>query len=202
MARLSRHIQELHLAAEDGDNVKRVSVIHLQCTQPVLKYLDCDPKEISRAGSTDALLGNWSVTDFWVNRRHVFIFMSDKSLLSFLLLEGKMKFELADLQVLLINSLAQLLEFLVIPQVSIDTAIADLEVMVFTKTKDRSILGNLTALVDAYRDGIYRRGGLKAFNMTELILNVNNRPQRRLGWATPSEIIHELLVKAGRNELL
>lgn len=202
MARLSKHIQELHQVAGDGDDAKRAPVIHLQCTQPVLKYLDCSPKEMSQAGSTDALLGNWSVTDFWVNRRHVFIFMSDKSLLSFLLLEGKMKFELADLQILLINGLAQLLGFLVIPPVSIDAAIADLEVMVLTKTKDRSILGNLTALVDAYQDGIYRRGGLKVFDLTELILSVNNRPQRRLGWATPSEMTHELLVTVGRNELL
>ena len=141
------------------------------------------------------MLGNWSVTDFWVNRRHVFIFMSDKSLLSFLLLEGKMKFELADLQVLFINGLTQLLEFLVIPQVSIDAAIADLEVMAVTKTKDRSILGNLTALVDAYQAGIYRRGGLKSFDLTELILNVNSRPQRRLGWATPSEMTLGLVTK-------
>lgn len=122
-----------------------VSVIHLQCTQPVLKYLDCDPKVMSQAGSTDALLGNWSVTDFGVDRRHAFIFMSDKSLLSFLLLEGKMKFELSNLQVLLQNGLAQLLEFMAIPQESIDAAIADLDVMAVTKTKDRSILGNLTA---------------------------------------------------------
>lgn len=133
------------------------------------------------------------MTDFVVDRRHAFIFMSDKSLLSFLLLEGKMKFELSNLQVLLINGLAQLLEFMEIPQISIDGAIADMDVMAVTKTKDRSIMGNLTALVDAYQDGIYRRGGLKSFDLSELILNVNNRPQRRLGWASPAEFTHEFL---------
>lgn len=150
-----------------------------------------------QADSTDALLGNWSMTDFGVDRRHAFIFMSDKSLLSFLLLEGKTKFELSNLQVLLRNGLAQLLEFMAIPQESINAAIADMDVMAVTKTKDRSILGNLTALVDAYQDGIYRRGGLKSFDLTELILNVNNRPQRRLEWATPAEMTHELLANSG-----
>lgn len=148
---------------------------------------------MTQAGNTDALFGNWSVTDFAVDRRHAFIFMSDKCLLSFLLLEGKMKFDLSNLQVLLINGLVQLLEFMAIPQESIDATIADLDVMKVTKTKDRSILGNLTALVDAYQDGIYRRGGLKSFDLSELILNVNNRPQRRLAWATPTEITLELL---------
>lgn len=154
---------------------------------------------MSQAGSTDALLGNWSVTDFGVDRRHALIFMSDKSLLSFLLLEGEMKFELSNLQVLLRNGLAQLLEFMAISQKSIDVAIADLDVLAVTKTKDRSIMGNLTALVDAYQDGIFRRGGLKSFDLTELILNVNNRPQRRLEWATPAEMTHDLLANAGRN---
>jgi hypothetical protein len=149
-----------------------------------------------QAGSTDALLGNWSVTDFGVDRRHAFIFMSDKTLLSFLLLEGKTKFDLLNLQVLLVNGLAQLLQFMAIPQESIDAGIADLEVMAITKTKNRSIMGNLTALVDAYQDGIYRRGGLKSFDLSELILNVNNRPQRRLEWATPTEMTHELLATA------
>jgi hypothetical protein len=88
-----------------------------------------------QAGDTDALLGNWSVTDFGVDRRHAFIFMSDKTLLSFLLLEGKTKFDLLNLQVLLVNGLAQLLQFMAIPQESIDAGIADLEVMAITKTK-------------------------------------------------------------------
>lgn len=168
-------------------------MIHLQCTLPVLKHIACDSKGLTQAGDTDALFGNWSTTDFVVNRRHAFIFMSDKSLLSFLLLEGKMKFDLSNLQILLRNGLAQLLEFMAIPQECIDAVIADLDVMWVTKTKDRSIMGNLTALVDAYQDGIYRRGGLKSFDLSELILNVNNRPKRRLGWASPAEITHELL---------
>lgn len=174
-------------------------MIHLQCTQPVLKHIACDPKGMNQAGDTDALLGNWSVTDFVVDRRHAFIFMSDKCLLSFLLLEGEMKFDLSNLQILLRNGLAQLLEFMAIPQESIDAAIADMDVMWVTKTKDRSILGNLTALVDAYQDGIYRRGGLKSFELSELILNVNNRPQRRLGWASPAEFTHELLGLKGKD---
>jgi hypothetical protein len=146
-----------------------------------------------QAGNTDALLGNWSVTDFVVNRRHAFIFMSDKSLLSFLLLEGKTKFELSNIQVLLQNGLAQLLEFKEIPQESIDAAIADLDVISITKTKDRSIMGNLRALVDAYQHLIYLRGGLKSCDLTHITLNINDRPQRRFDWATSTEITLELL---------
>lgn len=168
-------------------------MIHLQCTLPVLKHLGCNPKDLPQASNTDALLGNWSVTDFVVNRRHAFIFMSDKSLLSFLLLEGKTTFELSNLQVLLQNGLAQLLEFMAVPQESIDAAIADLDVISITKTKDRSIMGNLRALVDAYQHLIDLRGGLKSCDLTEVILNINARPQRRLDWATSTEITLEML---------
>jgi hypothetical protein len=178
--------------------VNRIPVIHLQCTLPVLKHIGCNPKAMLQAGDTDALLGNWSVTDFVVDRRHTFIFMSDKTLLSFLLLEGKTRFELSNMQVLLINGLTQLLEFMAISQESIDAVVADLDVMAVTKTKDRSIMGNLRALLDAYQDGIYRQGGLKSFDLSELILNVNNRPQRRLEWATPVEMTHESLISASK----
>jgi hypothetical protein len=119
--------------------------------------------------------------------------MSDKSLLSFILLEGKTKFELSNIQVLVQNGLAQLLEFMAVPQESIDAAIADLDVVSITKTKDRSIMGNLRALVDAYQHLIDLRGGLKSCDLTEVILNINARPQRRFEWATSTEITLELL---------
>ncbi len=103
------------------------------------------------------------------------------------------------MQVLLRNGIAQLLNFMAIPQEIIATAITDLDVITLTKTKDRSLVGNLTALVDAYLDGVDRGGGLPRLDLTELILNINNRPQRRLAWASPVEISSELLGAGGRS---
>jgi hypothetical protein len=146
-----------------------------------------------QASSTDALLGNWTVTDFVVDRRHAFIFMSDKTLLSFLLLEWKMRFELDNIQLLLRTGLSQVLSFLEVPETRIEAVVSDLDVISITKTKDRSIMGNLRALVDAYQHLIDLRGGLKSCDLTEVILNVNARPQRRLDWATSTEMTLELL---------
>jgi hypothetical protein len=168
-------------------------VIHLQCTLPVLQHLACNPKDMIQAGRTDALLGNWTVTDFVVDRRHAFIFMSDKTLLSFLLLEGKLRFELENIQLLLRSGLSKVLSFLEVPESRIEAVVHDLDVVSITKTKDRSTMGNLRALVDAYQHLIDLRGGLKSCDLTEVILNVNARPQRRLDWATSTEITLELL---------
>jgi hypothetical protein len=146
-----------------------------------------------QASSTDALLGNWTVTDFVVDRRHVFIFMSDKTLLSFLLLEGKMRFDLGNIQLLLRSGLSQVLSFIDVPESRIEAVVRDLDLVSITKTKDRSIMGNLRALVDTYQHIIDRRGGLNSCDLTEVVLNVNDRPQRRLDWATSTEITLELL---------
>ena len=168
-------------------------MIHLQCTHAVLKYFGMVPRDTAHAENTGALLGNWSATNFLVDRRRVFLFMSDKTLLSFVLTEGEKKFDLARLQPLLENGLAQLLTFMKVPPQSVEAAVADLDVISLTKTKDRALVGNLNALANDYSQHIWQQGGLRSCNLTAIILGVNDGPQRRLGWSSAARITHELL---------
>lgn len=168
-------------------------MIHLQCTHSVLKHLGVRPKDLRQADESDALLGNWSVSNFVVDRRHAFLFMSDRTLLSFMLLEGKMRFELSKVQGLLQGGLGQLLEFAQFPPAQIDSAVAGLDVIAVTRTKDRALLGNLTSLADEYQHRIHYSGGFAACDLTQITLSINNGPQRRLGWSSAFEMTRELL---------
>jgi hypothetical protein len=168
-------------------------VIHLQCTHSVLKHFGVRPKDLRQAEDADALLGNWSVTNFVVDRRHAFLFMSDRTLLSFMLLEGKMRFDLPHVQGLLQGGLRQLLGFAAFSPSQIESALAGLDVIAVTKTKDRSLLGNLTSLANEYQHRIAYSGGFAACDLTAITLSVNEGPQRRLGWASLFEVTRELL---------
>jgi hypothetical protein len=168
-------------------------MIHLQCTHSVLKHLGVRPKDLRQADESDALLGNWSVTNFVVDRRHAFLFMSDRTLLSFMLLEGKMRFELSNVQGLLQGGLSQLLDFAQFPPAHIHSAVAGLDVIAVTRTKDRALLGNLTSLADEYQHRIHYSGGLAACDLTQITLSANEGPQRRLGWSSSFEMTRSLL---------
>jgi hypothetical protein len=168
-------------------------VIHLQCTHSVLKHFGVRPKDLRQADESDALLGNWSVTNFVVDRRHAFLFMSDRTLLSFMLLEGKMRFDLSKVQGLLQGGLSQLLAFAQFSPDQIQSAVAGLDVIAVTRTKDRALLGNLTSLADEYQHRICVSGGFAACDLTQITLSVNEGPQRRLGWSSSFDITRELL---------
>lgn len=168
-------------------------MIHLQCTQSALKHFGLNPKEIQPAQDTDAILGNWSLTNMVIDRRHAFLFMSDKSLLSFLLLEGRMPFDLSRTPSLLHGGVSQLLDFMGSDQPAIDQVISDMDTIAITKTKDRALVGNLTSLANDYQHMIMASGGLNACDLTEVILRVNSGPQRRLGWSTSAEITKQLI---------
>lgn len=168
-------------------------MIHLQCTHSVLKHLGVRPKDLRQADESDALLGNWSVTNFVVDRRHVFLFMSDRTLLSFMLLEGKMRFDLPHMQGLVQGGLRQLLDFAQFSPIEMERALVGLDVIAVTKTKDRALLGNLTSLAYDYLHRIEYSGGFAACDLTAITLSVNDGPQRRLGWASSFKVTRELL---------
>jgi hypothetical protein len=168
-------------------------MIHLQCTQSVLKILGVKPAELRQAEDTDAVLGNWTVTDLVINRRHAYLFMSDKTLLSFILLEGKRRLALTNVQDMLLAGLSQLLGFLEVPPADVARVLNQLDVVAITKTKDRSLLGNLTSLADEYQHRIHFLGGIDRCDLTKVILSANSGPQRRLGWASSTEITREIL---------
>lgn len=168
-------------------------MIHLQCTQAVLKILGVKPAELRQAEDTDALLGNWTVTDLVIDRRHAYLFMSDKTLLSFILLEGKRRLALSNVQDMLLAGLSQLLGFLEVPPADVARVLNQLDVVAITKTKDRSLLGNLTSLADEYQQRVHFLGGIDRCDLTKVILRANSGPQRRLGWVTSTEITREIL---------
>lgn len=170
-----------------------MTMIHLQCTQAVLKYLSIKPQDIRQADETTASLGNWSVSNFVIDDRHAFLFVSDKSLLSFILLEGKMRCELSTLQGLLQGGLRQLFLFMKVPTEKIDAVLTEMDVVCLTKTKDRALVGQVSSILDEYQHRIHFSGGLGACDLTQIILGVNNAPRKRLGWSSSIEITQQLL---------
>ena len=60
-------------------------MFQLRCTGKVIKTLGLKPQDLFDAKMSDSLLGDWYVNEFFLDRRKTFIFMSEKTLLSFII---------------------------------------------------------------------------------------------------------------------
>lgn len=164
------------------------SMLYLKCTGAVQKVLGLPKTLLTDSVPSAAPLGNWYIHRFDIGRRKAYIFMSEATLLSFVLFQGKKPVTAESLPNMMLAGLQQLLQIRGISQNTIDRALVPYHEGRFAKTDSRSDLGSLNDLVHRYQWIIESDGGLDRCDLTEIIMGTNAMPQRRLGWCTSWEI--------------
>ena len=167
-------------------------MLQLRCTAKVQKELGIKPGELAEVKAGDSLLGNWYVNIFTVDRRKTFIFVNEKTLLSFIIF-GVKKSNVKKTPEILLRGIDQLLAIEGFDTGKINSVFKGYESYEFTKTASKRILGNMNDLVGLYRHSILYDGGFKYVDIGELILRINRTPQRNLGWSSSIETVKELL---------
>lgn len=167
-------------------------MLQLRCTQKVQKALGLKLSDLSPVRAPNSLLGNWYVNLFSVDRRKTFIFMNEKTLLSFIIF-GVRKNNIKNLPESFIGGLEQALTMEGLNISQINRVFADYKEIEFTKTDSRSVLGNLNDLVWLYKNYILDEGGYKYCNLGEIIRKLNNMPQRNIGWSKSSIMLRAIL---------
>ncbi len=163
-------------------------MLYLKCTGAVQKVLGLSKTSFIDAMPSAAPLGNWYIHRFDIGRRKAYVFMSEVSLLSFILFQGKKPVTAESLPNMMLAGLQQLLQMRGISEDAIDRALAPYHEGRFAKTENRSDLGSLNDLVQRYQWIIEDDGGLDQCDLTQIIMGTNAMPQRRLGWCTSWEI--------------
>ena len=90
-------------------------MLYLKCTADVQKTIGLHKSQLSPIESSEAPLGHWMVNRFMVERRKAYVFMSESTLLSFILLSGKVPMTPQRLPGMLIGGLVQLLQLRGLP---------------------------------------------------------------------------------------
>ena len=169
-------------------------MLFLKCTVAVQKSVGLRKENLTDADESNAPLGNWYINRFEADKRKIYIFMSESTLLSFILLQGKKPVTVQSLPNMMLAGLQQLLEMRGLPNAAIDRALAPYESGVYAKTDSRSSLGSLNDLVQTYRHMIEFQGGWASCDLTGIIMKVNEMPQRKLEWRTSWDIATAKLV--------
>jgi hypothetical protein len=159
-------------------------MLYLKCTQEVQNVVGLRKVCLASPEPSAAPLGNWYVNRFNLGRRKAFIFMSETTLLSFILLQGKKSVTTESLPNMLLAGLEQLLQMKGLPKSAIDKAFEHYGAGLYAKTDNRSDLGSLNDLVNHYQLRVEREGGFLQCDLTGIIMSVNKMPQRRIGWQT------------------
>lgn len=166
----------------------------LKCTKKVQSYLNLTPSDLLESSSGEVLFGAWYVNMFMLDRRKALIFMSERTLLSFILFGVKKtntsKSWLPDI---CLSGIVQLLQLEQIPMEQIGRVIDDCFESGFSNTTSKSALGNMNDLVALYQFMVMYDGGLAHCNLNEIMQKINSTPQRNLGWKDSIEVSKELL---------
>lgn len=168
-------------------------MIQLKCTQTVLKLLGLRADALAAPQPGEAPLGHWWVNQIRLGRRTAFLFMSEATLLSFVLLQGRKPVTVESLPIMFLGGLEQLLRMKGLPQAAIDRALAPCVNGAFAATDNRNDRGSLNDLAHRYAWIVEAEGGLARCDLTGLIMNTNDMPQRRLGWGTSWEAVRARL---------
>ena len=167
-------------------------MLQFRCTTKVQKALGLKPDELVDPESSGSLLGNWYINLFTVDRRKTFIFVNEKTLLSFVLF-GVKKSNIKKTPEIFLGGLDQLLTLEGIELDKINRVFAGYDAYAFTKTTSRSLIGNMNDLMALYKHSILYEGGLQHVDLGEVIRRINRTPQRNLGWSNSIELVKELL---------
>lgn len=114
----------------------------------VLKALGLPKTLLADALPTSAPLGNWYVHRVDIGRRKAHVFMSETTLLSFILLQGQKPVTAKTLPAMMLAGLAQLLQMRGLGEESIEQAMVYYRDGLFAKTDSRADIGSLNDLVD------------------------------------------------------
>ena len=169
-------------------------MIQFRCTGKVQKQLAIQPSELSNIKEPDSILGNWSVNISTIDRRKIFLFMNERTLLSFILY-GIRKKHTPRFHEIFLKALNQLLLQEEIDHEIINMINDEYFDIEYTKTNSPSLLGNMNDLMDNYKYCIYSEGGLTHCNLTSIIHKINRMPQKNIGWKYSIDITKELLAQ-------
>lgn len=141
---------------------------------------------LGAAQETNALLGNWYVTFLPMVERNAFVYMSSRTQLSFLMLEGE-RLTPEKLFISLVRGISIVLELAGFPERVRANVISGYRSIAFAKASDLSMLGVLTNCALDYEGFIEQDGGLKRCNLDQLVIDMNCRPAKKLGFNSPLE---------------
>lgn len=159
-------------------------MIYLKCTGEAQRAIGLAKNQLAEAQPVAAPLGSWYVHRFVADRTQFYLFMSEATLLSFVLYQGKKPVTAQTLPQMFLAGLSQLLTMRGLDESRVHRAVDACGSGFFAKTDNRKVLGCMNDLVRCFTTMVEVQGGLAECDLTAIIMKLNDMPQRTLNWTT------------------
>ena len=167
----------------------------LLITRAVASRSKLKRENLHKAAQSDAILGNWYVTLTKLNSGNAFVYVSERTLLSFIMLEGE-RITPGKLFSSFVRGLLLVLEMGGHSERILDRVISDYSTGTVSPAEDLSVLGSVTNIALDYAAFIDHDGGVERCDLNEIIMSINSRPSKRLGFDNPFNVTASLLQSA------
>lgn len=164
----------------------------LKLTRNVAARCRIKREDLQSADPSDAVLGNWYVTLQHMPEGNAFVYMSERSLLSFIMLEGE-RLTPEKLSICLVRGMLLVLEQASSPPAYQARLLAEYSTGTFARADDLSLLGSLSNIAQDYAALIEQDGGVSRCSISNIVMEINSTPMKRLGYDTPYEVTAALL---------
>ncbi len=169
----------------------------LHCTRKLLLQLNALPGAGAEPpGSKAGYLGDWCATLVPLEERVAALFMSQRSLLSFVILEGQ-RFDPEAIAKVFWGGLSQTLAQAGYKAAKVKQVVNSYSELVLVANASKSHNAQLTNLGRDFAHFVKVSGGMARSDIGAAIQNINQRPREALQWETPEEVTHALLLAAG-----
>ena len=168
-------------------------MLYLQATKKVIVALGLDPNSLGPPGEATAPFGSWIVNLIPIGRRHAYLFVSCRTLLSFPIMIGKKIPDLQDLPSFLNHGLVQLGQSLKFSEHNAGRLTSGLDRIALCVNEDKSLLGIIRALAADYEHRTKPGDELPGGRLGSIIVAVNSTPRAKLGYKTSVEMALEVL---------
>lgn len=168
-------------------------MIQLCCTQRVQKHFAIPDEALHKPIRGNSTLGNWYLDVTSIDGQTCLLCMSERTLLSFLLVEDDTK---ANLGETFINGLLKLLQAEALSHEQFEAALKGCEEITVTGATNERALASLSSLADHYKWGIDGSGGYKRCDLPAITSGVNRMPQPEIGGGGAISMAKELISSA------
>ena len=147
-------------------------------------------KDLATLEPKDSGLGPWTANLIFVNRRKCILFVNDKTLFNFLVPDILRK-HICELDSMFRNWFSCELGEEGFTEVQTARIMEEYQVIGYSKTKSRSVLGSMNDLAFMYKYSIQTKGGLHGLGFPGIIKEMNRVPMGSLGYKYPIEALLE-----------
>jgi hypothetical protein len=155
-----------------------------------LSSRDLDPAE-----PPFSYLGQWHANLLYINRRKCVLFVNDKTLLNFVVLDLD-RSQLRELPDQFRGYLSCILYDENLGKSAIQRILGEYDEIQIGKTNNRSVVGSMNDIAYCYKYEILEAGGVHSWRVPEIIKGLNRMPMKAIGFQFPIDKLRALYAAA------